>query len=303
MKTLKCSKRKIAAGFLAVVMLMTAFAGPGTEKIAAAKKKVKVSSVDLVKPGISTLTMKRGTKYRLKAAVKPKKAANKKLRYISGRPSVVSVSTKGVLKAKKTGTAAVTVKSVSGNRKAKLKVSVVKTLKKAEKVTLNKKSITLCLGGAEEEAQAVLKAEVSPKKATVKKVVYKAEDEKIVSVSKTGVVKAKKEGKTKVTAYAADGWGKKAVCEITVTKKNESGNNVTYQPPGQTTAPIPTEEPEREYVLASAGKSEQLYLDPDGEDYEGLRLVAECFRNDVSLVSDTCPELVTDAGNITGMPM
>ena len=303
MKTLKCSKRKIAAGFLAVVMLMTAFAGPGTEKIAAAKKNVKVSSVDLVKPGISTLTMKRGTKYRLKAAVKPKKAANKKLRYISGRPSVVSVSTKGVLKAKKTGTATVTVKSVSGNRKAKLKVSVVKTLKKAEKVTLNKKSITLCLGGAEEEAQAVLKAEVSPKKATVKKVVYKAEDEKIVSVSKTGVVKAKKEGKTKVTAYAADGWGKKAVCEITVTKKNESGNNVTYQPPGQTTAPIPTEEPEREYVLASAGKSEQLYLDPDGEDYEGLRLVAECFRNDVSLVSDACPELVTDAGNITGTPI
>lgn len=109
--------------------------------------------------------------------------------------------------------------------------------------------------GEKKEAQRVLHAKVSPKKATVKNIIYKAADETIVSVSKKGVVTAKKEGKTKITAYAADGWGKKAVCEVTAKKKayptaapetpSTPSSSVTALPSGETEAPTPTVKPER----------------------------------------------------------
>lgn len=304
MKTVMCNKKRVLAWFLAVLMLTVSCFFSGTASEAATKKKVK--SVTLLKPEISMLTLKKGTSYQLKTKVLPKKASNKKLRYRSSKSSVVSVSKKGKLKAKKKGKATITVQSVSGNKKAKVKVTVVKSLKKVKKVTLNTKKMTLYIGGTQKEAQAALTAKVSPKKATVKKVVYKASNKNIVSVSKKGVVTAKKEGKTKITVYAADGWGKKAVCEVTVKKKT----NPSFKPssaipsnPSQTASPTPTEQPGRDYVLVSAGKSQQLVLDAEGEDYKGLKLVAECFQKDVKMVSDAHLEIVTDASKTTGIPI
>ena len=65
----------------------------------------------------------------------------------------------------------------------------------------------------------------------------------------------------------------------------------------------PAEEPEHEYILASQGVAQQMYLDANGEDYDGLRRVAACFQEDVGLVSDAALELVTDAGEIQGTPV
>lgn len=304
MKKGKCDKQRILAWFLAVLMFTVSCVFSGSASEAAAKKKV--TSVTLIKPEISTLTLKKGTSYQLKTKVLPKKASNKKLRYQSSKSSVVSVTKKGKLKAKKKGKATITVRSVSGNKKAKVKVTVVKSLKKVKKVTLNTKKMTLTIGGTKKEAQATLTAKVSPKKATVKKVVYKAANKNIVSVSKKGVVTAKKEGTTKITAYAADGWGKKAVCKVTVKKKANHPSGPGSAAPlisSQTAQPTPTEEPGREYVLASAGTSQQLVLDAEGADYKGLKLVAECFKDDVKLVSDADVDIVTDTSKITGIPI
>lgn len=102
---------------------------------------------------------------------------------------MVSVSKDGKLRAKKCGKAAISVKSVTGKSQANVQVKVVKTLKK---VTLSAKKVVLYVGGEQKERQTVLTAKVSPKKATVKNVIYKVTDKNIVSVSKKGVVKAKK---------------------------------------------------------------------------------------------------------------
>ncbi len=105
---------------------------------------------------------------------------------------MVSVSKDGKLRAKKCGKAAISVKSVTGKSQANVQVKVVKTLKKVKKVTLSAKKVVLYVGGEQKERQTVLTAKVSPKKATVKNVIYKVTDKNIVSVSKKGVVKAKK---------------------------------------------------------------------------------------------------------------
>lgn len=295
-----CKKQRALAWFLAVLMFAVSGVSSGFASEAASKKKV--TGITQVKPEISTLTLKKGSSYQLKAKVLPKKASNKKLRYRSSKPSVVSVTKKGKLKAKKKGKATITIRSVSGNKKTRVKVMVVKSLKKAKKVTLNTKKMTLYIGGTQKEAQATLTAKVLPKKATVKKVVYKAANKKIISVSKKGVVTAKKEGKTKITVYAADGWGKKAVCEVTV-KKQSGSTNAVPSFSSQTAQPTPTEEPGREYVIASKGKAQQLVLDAGAKDYKGLKLVAECFQSDVKLVSDADLDIVTDTSKMTGIPI
>lgn len=84
------------------------------------------------------------------------------------------------------------------------------------KVTLNKTSATLRYGKT-----LTLKAKVSPTYVTNTKVTWKSSNTKYATVSSKGVVKVKKAGighTVKITATAADGTGKKAVCTIKLKK-------------------------------------------------------------------------------------
>ena len=73
-----------------------------TVTVKAAKKAVKVSKIKLNKKSISLNT---GKSYTLKAAVSPSKASNKKLSWKSSNNAVVTVNSKGVVTAKKAGSA------------------------------------------------------------------------------------------------------------------------------------------------------------------------------------------------------
>lgn len=84
------------------------------------------------------------------------------------------------------------------------------------KVTLNKTSATLRYGKT-----LTLKAKVSPSYVTNTNVTWKSSNTKYATVSSKGVVKVKKAGighTVKITATAADGTGKKAVCKIKLKK-------------------------------------------------------------------------------------
>ena len=85
--------------------------------------------------------------------------------------------------------------------------------KQPTKVTLNKKKLSLSVGAA-----ATLKATVSPDGA-VKKLSWKSSDKKVATV-KDGKVTAKKKGKATITVTTGN--GKKAVCQVTVSKKGGS---------------------------------------------------------------------------------
>lgn len=86
----------------------------------------------------------------------------------------------------------------------------------ATKVTLNKTSATLRYGKT-----LTLKAKISPSYATNTKVTWKSGNTKYAIVSSKGVVKVKKAGighTVTITATAADGSKKKAVCKIRLKK-------------------------------------------------------------------------------------
>lgn len=92
---------------------------------------------------------------------------------------------------------------------------------KTKKLTVKTKKITLYKGAAAGYGSMKLKVTVKPKKA---KVTYKINKKKIASVSKKGVVKAKKPGKAKITVKSGS---KKVVIKVVVKKIKKKVTKVT----------------------------------------------------------------------------
>lgn len=164
----------------------------------------------------NVVSVQKGKKITLKAAVAPKTASVKKVSFKSSKKSVATVNSKGVVTAKKPGTAKITISAKDGSKK-KLTVTVFVTKKISKKVTkveatLDAKNEVLLAG---ETAQ--IKATVTPDKATLKKVAYKSSNTKVAKVDAvTGKVTAVAPGKATITVQAMDGSKKKATVEVVV---------------------------------------------------------------------------------------
>ena len=78
-------------------------------------------------------------------------------------------------------------------------------------ITLNKAEISISVGNSE-----TLTATVAPENATVKALTWASSDEDVATVAPDGTVTAVKAGAATITATAADGSGKSAVCKVTV---------------------------------------------------------------------------------------
>lgn len=178
---------KKASIILLMFMLLSVIAMP-----------VSASAAKLNKTSIS---LNAGKTYTLKAT-----GTKGKITWTSSKKSVATVSSKGVIKAKKKGTAVITAKY--GKKKLTCKVTVKQPVKS---IKLNKTSATLKKGKS-----LTLKATVFPNNANNKKVTWTSSNKKVATVSSKGVVKAVGNGTATITVKAKDGSGKKATCKITV---------------------------------------------------------------------------------------
>ena len=79
-------------------------------------------------------------------------------------------------------------------------------------ITLNKAEISISVGNSE-----TLTATVAPENAAIKALTWASSDEDVATVAPDGTVTAVKAGAATITATAADGSGKSAVCKVTVT--------------------------------------------------------------------------------------
>ena len=79
-------------------------------------------------------------------------------------------------------------------------------------ITLNKAEASISVGNSE-----TLTATVAPENATLKALTWASSDEDVATVAPDGTVTAVKAGAATITATAADGSGKSAVCKVTVT--------------------------------------------------------------------------------------
>ena len=98
-----------------------------------------------------------------------------------------------------------------------------------KKVQLNKKTVTLEVG-----KKVTLNLKNAPKK---KKITWSSNNKKIATVSKKGVVTAKKAGKANITAKVN---GKKYVCKVTVKNKKKQETPAPEKPTKPDTPSNPT---------------------------------------------------------------
>ena len=192
--------------FMAVIAVILAFAltftGVSIPANAAATSTVK--SITVKNLPSNTLTLKAGKTFTLKT-----NTTSGNLKFSTSNKKIVTVSSAGKIKAVKKGSANITI-SLKSNAKIK-KVVKVTVGQPATRVKVNKSALTIKKGRS-----AVIKATVGPNTTSNKKVIWKSSNSKIAKVSATGRVTAVKGGKVTITAVAADGSGKKAVCKVTV---------------------------------------------------------------------------------------
>ena len=223
-----------------VFMLVLSFLATQFATVQAAAKTNK-ETISLNK---SVYTLKKGKTVKLKAVLN-KAAKRKGVKWSSSNRKVATVSKNGKVTAKRKGKAAITATVKGTSVKARCKITVGTPV---SRVTLNRKSLTLKTGQS-----FSLKTSISPKKASVKKVNYKSSNKRVASVSKKGVIQAVSAGTVKITATAADGSGKRAVCTVKV-EEPETAN--------ETTKPEETQKPQGGKLLIAyfswSGTSERI---------------------------------------------
>lgn len=124
---MKYNRKRLVSLLMAVAMILSAL-GTAPPETAEAASKVKVKSVKVENVKKKKLTLRKGKTFKLKVKVKvkPNKKKYKKVKYVSSNKKVATVSSKGKIKAKKKGTAKISVISKK-NKKKKTVIRVTVT--------------------------------------------------------------------------------------------------------------------------------------------------------------------------------
>ena len=182
------------------------------------KAEAKLNNIKVTSPSGKTVKVAMGKKVKLKAVVK--KLKNKKVSFKSSNPKIAKVNAKGFVSGLNDGKTKITVTS-KDNPKIKNTIKVVVYKNAVKKIKLNKINVNLNTG-----EQCKLKAKIKPAKNVSKVLKYTSSNKKVATVTKKGVIKAVAAGTAKITVKATDGSKKKAICNVTVTGKNEAKNEV-----------------------------------------------------------------------------
>jgi len=170
---------------------------------------VKVEKITLNKTKVS---LEEGKRAELTAKVLPTHASKPLVRWKTSNAKIASVSTNGVVKGIKKGTAVITACSVDGSEVYAQAVITVKEVK-VKKVVLSMKKAELL---PQETKQ--LTAKIEPSNTSNKKLVYRSSKPSVVSVSKTGKITAKKPGTATITVTSAENSRISASCKVTVSE-------------------------------------------------------------------------------------
>ena len=186
----------------AVVTVTMASKKTASFKVTVQKAAVKTTKITTT---TKSLTLAKGATYKKLAssiAVTPV-TSKEKVTYSSSNKKVATVSSKGVIKAKKAGTTKITVKSGKKKVVVTVKVTGVKTTKlsgvPATKKIAKGKSFKI-------------KAIATPKN-TDEKITFKSSNKKVATVISKGVVKGLKKGTATITVQSGS---KKMTCKVTV---------------------------------------------------------------------------------------
>ncbi len=195
-------------GLVGGVTLIKGVANDGGQVVSCLVKVKEKSTAVTVNP--TSKYLQKGKSFTIKATVTSETATDKSVKWSSSKKKVATVSSKGVVKGKKIGTAYITATANDGSgASARCKVMVVR---KVTSIKLNKYKAKVLVGDTHK-----LKATIKPKNATVKGIAWSSSDNSIATVDSSGRIHGIAAGLVKIRAKAKDGSGKTAVCLVTVT--------------------------------------------------------------------------------------
>ena len=155
----------------------------------------------------TSATMNKGDTLQLTATISPSNATNQSVTWSSSDSTVASVSNSGLVTAKKGGTATITVKTADGGKTATCSITVNSPV---TGVSLNQTSANMSKGDTLQ-----LTATITPSDATNKNLTWSSSSTSVATVSSSGLVTAKGNGRATITVKTADG-GFTATCHISV---------------------------------------------------------------------------------------
>lgn len=254
-------KKRVLSMLLTASLILASLASGETARAAQNKKQeAKVSSVKITNIG-KKLRMQKGKKFRLKTAVsvRPDKKKYKKLKFSSSNKKAVLVNQRGLLKARKKGTAKITVTS-KANPKKKASVSVsVTTDVLINTIKLNKTKIVA--GEFNEDDIQLEVKKILPSNAKNKKIEWTTSNENVADVDEDGLVTTGDAGTAIITATAADKGGASATCKVTVTEISDNDDEVDGD---QEVTPAPVQQGGDNEADLSQGGNEPVTPSPDG---------------------------------------
>lgn len=178
--------------------------------VSAANIQISTRKVTLFNGGKTTLSLN---------------GVKKNVEWSSSNKSVVQVNSKGVVQAKKKGTATVT--ATYNKKKYTCSVTVKQQV---TGLKLNKTTLEL----AKPTATADLKVTVLPASASSKAVTWKSSNTSVARVDSKGKVTATGKGSCTITVTSSLNKDKKAVCKVTVKDAKPQPSVVTPNPDGAT---------------------------------------------------------------------
>ena len=193
-----------------------------TAEVPEQDETVKVTGVTLNK---TSEEIEIGKTVTLTANVLPSNATNKNITWKSSDEAIAKVQN-GTVTGVKEGKATITVTTEDGNYKATCEITVKKTTQtenetvKVTGITLNKTSEKIQVGETFN-----LIATIYPANATNKSVKWKSSNDKIATISETGIIKTLKEGTCTITVTSVDG-SFSASCALTVIAKTNDDDDI-----------------------------------------------------------------------------
>ena len=205
------AKRTGAALCALCALALAAALLPAALAPAQAQAATAAPALTVTRAATGKVAVKKGKAYKLGATA----TAGAKITYKSSKKSVATVTSKGLVKARKAGRATITVRARKDGRTAtkKVKVTVVSKskYKTVKKVTARAAASTLCVGGTTR-----VKATVTPSKASNRNVTYRSSNTAVATVSAYGKVTARKAGTAKITVTSCANPKRRAAVRIRV---------------------------------------------------------------------------------------
>ena len=187
-----------------------------TCKIEVKNNNVNVSSVSVTP---NNVTLKIGDTITLSKTILPGNATNQSVTWSSSNPSVVTVSSNGVVTALNSGTAVITVTTVDGKKTARANINVLSDNISVTGISITPSSISLEVGKTSSISYII-----TPSNATNKSVTWSSSNSTVATVSSSGVVTGLSIGTATIFVTTIDG-GKQAFATVNVVGNTISNFN------------------------------------------------------------------------------